>query len=83
MSGHLNLKKVQLASGGWGYEGRAAAVKLKNGIEVVLMCRTDANLQSVIDDLTLAMDQPVTLDPQKNRNAILASRKDLDLDDTL
>jgi len=65
------------------YVGRATSVKLKNGIEVVLLSRSDENLQTVVDQLSLAFDQPVVLDTKLIIDAAICDKRDIELENEL
>lgn len=78
------IKREQLAnSHRMVYVGRATCVKLKNGVEVVLLSRSNENLQCVVDHLSLAFDQTQQLDPELIIDAAICDRRDLDLENEL
>lgn len=78
------IKREQLAnSPRQVYVGRATCVKLKNGVEVVLLSRSNENLQSVVDHLHLTFDQTPELDPKLIIDAAICDRRDLDLENDL
>lgn len=58
-------------------------MKLRNGIEVILLTTSDENLQRVVDQLDISFNTPPTLDTRLNINAAICDVRDLDLEDNL
>jgi hypothetical protein len=78
------IKREQSAKAGRTvYVGRATCVKLRNGIEVILLTNSDENLQRVVDQLDLPLDADPNLDTRLNINAAICDVRDLDLEDDL
>lgn len=78
------IKREQSAKAGRTvYLGRATCVKLRNGIEVILLTTSDENLQRVVDQLDLSFNADPTLDTRLNINAAICDVRDLDLEDGL
>jgi len=78
------IKREQSAKAGRTvYLGRATCVKLRNGIEVILLTSSDENLQRVVDQLDISLNRPPALDTRLNINAAICDVRDLDLEDDL
>jgi len=78
------LKRELLANGkSMAYRGRAAAVRLRDGTEVIIMARVDSDVQYVVDQLATSMSERCVLDPAKMMDVAMANPKHLDFESEL
>lgn len=65
------------------YVGRAAGMVLRNGVELIVLCRNDEDLQHVADTLVRNFAEPVKLDIKRNVDAVVTSISALNYEDEL
>jgi len=65
------------------YLGRAALFKLSNGSQVMIMCGSDDEIQSVIDQLSMSRSEPPILDNKLVVDGALVPQNALQFEDEL